>query len=241
MTAIDTVHADDTDSLSFAEAIENDDVDAVRALLKRQGAWTQDDLEFEFYIEDGGPEPDNPCNFSVYAVVDSRAASGVCVTQASSAYFSDDQFGLGGIDYSNETWTIDDIEIARFSRVHEWLKHGRRIGELIGFDLVIPRSLDLDAACNHIGTSHGFTRDYLAWTFSSSEEVVAYVCENNCRYDAACALLSKPDREYFVSALKSVFDASECESLEWGPFGIISSDDDAGEIFDERKNSWDHL
>lgn len=227
---------DDTDDFNLAEAIENDDIDAVMAFLKKQGAWTQDALYLEV-DRDGNDPHDAFCDkFTMIASVDSSAVSGVTVTQT--AHF---ECRLGELETSefggryDETWEIDGIRIDRDSDIHGYLRHN--LGKLRGFDRFIPRSLDLEDVCDYIGSSSGFFRNHLAWRRGASREIVDEVCEGGCRYDTALDLLSEPDREYFVAVLDDVFEASGRESLEWGQFGSISADDDAEDIFDERKDA----
>lgn len=231
----DTVHADDIDSLNLAEAIGNDDIDAVMAFLKKQGAWTQDDLSLQVNF-DGDDPYDAFCDkFTMIATLDSWAASGVYVTQT--AHF---ECCLGELETSefggryDETWEINGIRIDQDSDIHGYLQHD--LGRLRGFDRFIPRSLDLEDVCDDLGSSSGFFRNHLAWRRGTSREIVDAVCENGCSYDTALDLLSEPDREYFVAVLDDVFETSGREFLEWCQFGSISSDDDAGDIFDERKD-----
>lgn len=236
MTVTDTVHADDTDNLSLAEAIKDDDIDAVMAFLKKQGAWTQDALYLEVN-RDGDDPYDALCDeFTMIASVDSCSESGINISQT--VHF---ECRLGELETSefggryDETWEIDGIRIDQDSDIHGYLQHD--LGRLRGFDRFVPPSLDLKDVCDHIGSSSGFFRNHLAWRRGVSREIVDEVCEGGCSYDTAFALLDEPDREYFVIVLDDAFEASGRESLEWGQFGSISADDDAGDIFDERKDA----
>ena len=238
MTVTASVHADADDDFNLAEAIENDDIDAVMAFLKKQGAWTQDDLEqLESDLDVCNPYDEFCTTVTMIATLDSWAASGVTVTQT--AHF---ECRLGELETSefggrsDETWTIDGIQIDQDSDIHGWLEND--LGKLRGFDRFIPRSLDLKDVCDRrLGSSSGFIKNHLAWRCGASREIVDNVCENDCSYDTAHDLLTAPEREFFVNTLCLVFKASGRGFLEWGQFGCISSDDDAGDIFDERKDA----
>lgn len=236
MTVTDTVHEDDTDDLNLAEAIESDDIDAVMAFLKKQGAWTQDALYLEVNRDLDDPRDEFCDKFTMIANVDSISAAGINISQT--AHFECRHDELETSEFSgryNETWEIDGIQVDQDSDVHGLLEDC--LGRLRGFDRFIPRSLDLKDICDHLGTSSAFARKHLAWRFDVSREIVDFVCADEDDYDIAHDLLDEPEREFFVDTLNDVFEDSGCEALEWGRFGSISVDDDAGDIFDEHDDA----
>jgi hypothetical protein len=159
MTVTDTVHTDD---LSLAEAIENDDIDAVLVFLKQQGAWTQDALYLEVN-RDGNDPRDAFCDkFTMIANVDSCSESGINISQTAHFECRHDESETSEFEGRyNETWEIDGIQIDQDSDIHASLESG--LGRLRGFDRFIPRRLDLSDVCNRLRPSYGFVKNHRKW------------------------------------------------------------------------------
>lgn len=223
MTA--SVHADDTDgtgNLDLAEAIENDDLDAVIAFLRRQGVWERRWLKvapsFYSYLD----EPRRK-EIPMTVSLDFKTRSGAILTQTVFFYCRYDEWA-SKLDYSDEIWEINGFYIEPDSvigaRLGAWL---RKMGAFSHNPGLIPDSLDFDIIQMWCDKGRGlseFTRNHLAWVADASPEVVDYVY-TSCgvgNYQSTLQILvdNRSGGSYFKSILRGAFESSGLKRLKWG-------------------------
>ncbi|MFT8921077.1 hypothetical protein [Acetobacter sp.] len=223
MTA--SVHADDTDdtgNLDLAEAIKNDDIDAVMAFLRRQGVWGRPWLKVAPLFYSDLDEPGRE-EIQMTMTLDFKTRSGATLTQIVLFDCRYDEWA-SKLDYSYETWEINGFDIELDSVIGARL--GARLRKMGAFRLnsrFIPDSLDFDIIQMWCGEERGlseFTRNHLAWVADASPEVVDYVY-TSCgvgNYQSTLQILvdNRSGGSYFKSILRGAFESSGLKRLKWG-------------------------
>ena len=229
MTVTDTVHEDDTDDLNLAEAIGDDDIDAVMSFLKQQRGWKRCFLKGWPLIDSQLNEPLREEITMVFSL-DFKAKSGVIVTQTVFFDCRYDEYKTSNSGRSDEMWEINGVPIEPDSVIGARL--GGELRKMRGFGYLRPHFIpdNLDFAMIQMWCDSGrglseFTRNHLAWVADASPEVIDSVYAFYGNYGSTLEGLRdhRPGETgrvgYFVeSILRKTFERSGLKRLKWVSF-----------------------